>query len=75
MLPDIDSGPDLDLTRLIFYPLLLLASTLWIFHRWQEQSRFHKMGNLLPGPETVPFFGNALIALGKTNGGKLLFAL
>ncbi|KAI8439033.1 hypothetical protein MSG28_012906 [Choristoneura fumiferana] len=51
--------------RVMFYPLLLLASGLWFLYRWQQTSRLHKMGNKLPGPSTVPIFGNALLALGK----------
>ncbi|CAB3235967.1 unnamed protein product [Arctia plantaginis] len=33
------------------------------------------MGNLIPGPETVPFFGNALIALGKTPDDLIQYCL
>ncbi|XP_075972264.1 cytochrome P450 4g15-like [Anticarsia gemmatalis] len=66
---------DVDLTRLVFYPLLFLATSLWVLHRWQQKSRLYKMGNLLPGPETVPFFGNALLALGKSPDDLVKFAL
>ncbi|XP_045492096.1 cytochrome P450 4g15-like [Colias croceus] len=52
-------------TRLIFYPLVLLATGLWLLYRWQQQSRLHKLGNKLPGPMAIPVFGNALLALGK----------
>ncbi|XP_050362594.1 cytochrome P450 4g15-like [Nymphalis io] len=55
----------LDATRLIFYPLVLLATGLWLLYRWQQQSRLHKLGNKLPGPLPVPVFGNALLAYGK----------
>ncbi|GBP96012.1 hypothetical protein EVAR_103759_1 [Eumeta japonica] len=30
----------------------------------QQQSRMHKMGNKIPGPISLPIFGNALLALG-----------
>ncbi|CAH0628740.1 unnamed protein product [Chrysodeixis includens] len=50
-------------TRLVFYSLLLLATGIWLFHRWQKQSRLHRMGDLLPGPAYFPLFGNALLAL------------
>ncbi|CAG4941257.1 unnamed protein product [Colias eurytheme] len=52
-------------TRLIFYPLVLLATGLWLLYRWQQQSRLHKLGNKLPGPMAIPVFGNALLAFGK----------
>nr|ARA91599.1 cytochrome P450 monooxygenase [Pieris rapae] len=52
-------------TRLIFYPLILLATGLWLLYRWQQQSRIYKLGNKLPGPIALPVFGNALLALGK----------
>ncbi|XP_063530383.1 cytochrome P450 4g15-like [Cydia strobilella] len=59
-LPDIQNS-----TRAMFYPLLVLASGLWLLYRWQQSSRLYKMGNKLPGPMAVPIFGNALLALGK----------
>ncbi|XP_046978516.1 cytochrome P450 4g15-like [Vanessa cardui] len=59
------SPSTLDSTRLIFYPLVLLATGLWLLYRWQQQSRLHKLGNKLPGPLPVPVFGNALLAFGK----------
>ncbi|XP_075972259.1 cytochrome P450 4g15-like isoform X2 [Anticarsia gemmatalis] len=51
--------------RLVFYPLLFLATGMWLFHRWQQQTRLYRMGNKIPGPDTVPFFGNALMAFFK----------
>lgn len=52
-------------SRLVFYPLLFLASTLWVLYRWQQQSRLFMLGNKIPGPYSVPLFGNALLLLGK----------
>ncbi|XP_075972261.1 cytochrome P450 4g15-like [Anticarsia gemmatalis] len=52
-------------TRLIFYPLLLLASSLWVLYRWHQKSRIYKFAEKLPGPKTVPFVGNALLVLKK----------
>ncbi|GBP66542.1 Cytochrome P450 4g15 [Eumeta japonica] len=50
--------------RTVFYPLVLAASGLWLLHYWQRQSRMYKMGNKIPGPMTLPIFGNAHLALG-----------
>ncbi|KAG6450738.1 cytochrome P450 4g15 [Manduca sexta] len=52
-------------SRLIFYPLLLLASGFWILYRWQQKSHIYKLGEKIPGPAAVPLFGNALIVLKK----------
>ncbi|KAI5634332.1 cytochrome p450 domain-containing protein [Phthorimaea operculella] len=53
------------LTSLIFYPLVIFASGLWLFHRWQQKSRLYVLGNKIPGPMALPIFGNALMAIGK----------
>ncbi|CAH2092169.1 unnamed protein product [Euphydryas editha] len=61
-----DVSPNaLNSTRLLFYPLVLLATGLWLLYRWQQQSRIHRLGNKLPGPLPLPVFGNALLAIGK----------
>lgn len=52
--------------RLLFYPLLLAATGIWLFHRWQQQSKLMQLGNKLPGPAAWPIFGNALMAVGKS---------
>ncbi|XP_044019149.1 cytochrome P450 4g15-like [Aphidius gifuensis] len=48
----------------LLYPLVLIIVTLWILHYYIENMRIVRMGNKLPGPKTVPFFGNALLAYG-----------
>ncbi|XP_026491077.2 cytochrome P450 4g15-like [Vanessa tameamea] len=65
----------LDSTRLIFYPLVLLATGLWLIYRWQQQSRLHTLGNKLPGPLPIPVFGNALLAFGKKPEELIIMAL
>uniref|UniRef100_A0A2A4JM80 Cytochrome P450 n=1 Tax=Heliothis virescens TaxID=7102 RepID=A0A2A4JM80_HELVI len=61
----VDVEPSVNSTRLVFYPLVIIASCVWVFHRWQQQSRIYRMGNVLPGPTAFPLFGNALMALFK----------
>ncbi|XP_013185741.2 cytochrome P450 4g15 [Amyelois transitella] len=61
-----ETGYHYGYSRLIFYPLLLLATGLWLFHRWQQQSKIFILGNKIQGPSTIPFLGNTLLALGKT---------
>ncbi|CAH2062931.1 unnamed protein product, partial [Iphiclides podalirius] len=52
-------------SRVLFYPLVLIATSIWLLYRWQQQTKIFKLGNRLPGPSTVPLFGNALLAVGK----------
>nr|QKY88960.1 cytochrome P450 CYP4G9 [Athetis dissimilis] len=62
---DVAVDPNINATRLLFYPLVILASCVWLIHRWQQQTRLYRMGNIIPGPPTVPILGNALMALFK----------
>lgn len=71
MTPLVDQDHNIFMSRLVFYPLLFVATFMWLFHRWQQQTRFYKMGNMIPGPDTVPFFGNALMAFFKKPDRKL----
>ncbi|XP_058800839.1 cytochrome P450 4g15-like [Phymastichus coffea] len=48
----------------IFWPLVIVVGALTALYYYMETSRMVKMGNKLPGPKTVPFFGNALLAWG-----------
>ncbi|XP_015114495.1 cytochrome P450 4g15 [Diachasma alloeum] len=48
----------------LFYPLVFIVAGLWALHWYIENLRIVRMGNKLPGPKTVPFFGNALLAWG-----------
>ncbi|RVE48932.1 hypothetical protein evm_006394 [Chilo suppressalis] len=69
------SGTRYSTTRLIFYPLVALVTFLWIYHRWQKQTKFVKMGNKLPGPDPLPFLGNVHLALGKNPSDIMKLAL
>ncbi|KAJ0179462.1 hypothetical protein K1T71_005174 [Dendrolimus kikuchii] len=50
----------------LFYPLVILASSIWLLYRWQQSSRYYKLGNKIPGPFPLPLFGNVLMAIGKS---------
>nr|XP_021183869.2 cytochrome P450 4g15-like [Helicoverpa armigera]WRX06070.1 CYP4G10 [Helicoverpa armigera] len=65
----------MDTQWLVFYPLLLITTVLWLIYRWQQQTRLFKLGNVLPGPRCVPFFGNGLLALGKQPDQVVKFCL
>ncbi|KAI4503858.1 hypothetical protein M0802_001261 [Mischocyttarus mexicanus] len=45
-----------------FYPLLILTAILAVTYFYMESSRIVRYGRKLPGPPTVPFFGNILLA-------------
>ncbi|XP_032512223.1 cytochrome P450 4g15-like [Danaus plexippus] len=62
-------------TRLYFYPLVILATSLWLLYRWQQQTKMYKLGNKIPGPMALPIFGNALLAVNKKPEQLLSIAL
>ncbi|KAJ2950504.1 hypothetical protein O0L34_g8748 [Tuta absoluta] len=64
-----------DSVRFLFYPLLFLATLVWLVYRWQQQTRYFKMGNALPGPREVPLLGNALMIVGKSPSELMHWAL
>lgn len=54
----------------LLMPLLAIASILVAIHFWQMSRRERKIGDLLPGPPTVPIIGNAYYFLNSTNHGE-----
>ncbi|CAD1479979.1 unnamed protein product, partial [Heterotrigona itama] len=53
----------LHLQTAVFYSLIAVTTTLIALYFYIENTRMVRLGNKLPGPKTVPFFGNALIVL------------
>ncbi|XP_063823255.1 cytochrome P450 4g15-like isoform X1 [Ostrinia nubilalis] len=51
--------------RLLSYALILLTSGLILLYRKQQKSKLYRLGNKIPGPISLPLFGNALLAVGK----------
>ena len=52
----------------IVIPAISSLVVLVLLHLYQTQSRMAKLANQIPGPKTLPFIGNAHIALGiKSN--------
>ncbi|XP_066997554.2 cytochrome P450 4g15 isoform X2 [Anabrus simplex] len=62
--------------NLIFFPLVIITAVLWALYYRQEKSRFVTLGNKMPGPATIPIFGNAHMIIGRTKPDELMaFAL
>lgn len=59
----------------ILAALLVVSAVLYAIHYYQMQSRLRKLGDKIPGPPTVPFLGNALMALGKSPHGEWKFII
>lgn len=51
-------------------PLIVATVSLAVVHFWLEQRRVAKLGNLIPGPSTLPLIGNAHYVFNKTHHGK-----
>lgn len=51
-------------------PLLAIVLALTAVHFWQMSRRERKIGDMLPGPPTVPIVGNAHYFLNHTNHGN-----
>jgi hypothetical protein len=51
-------------------PLATVVVALFVVHFWQISRRERKLGDLLPGPPTLPLVGNAHYFLNKKNNGE-----
>lgn len=54
----------------LLMPLLAIVFVLAAVHFWQMTRRERKIGDLLPGPPTVPIIGNAYYFLNSNNHGN-----
>lgn len=54
-------------TSPLILPLLAIVLALTAVHFWQLSRRDRKLGDLLPGPPTIPIVGNAHYFLNNTN--------
>ncbi|XP_055370803.1 cytochrome P450 4g1-like [Condylostylus longicornis] len=59
----------------IFLGLVTTIASLVAVYWWQQNKRFVKMGNAIPGPTSLPFIGNAHLVVGKTHNEILEMAL
>ncbi|KAJ6640354.1 Cytochrome P450 4g15 [Pseudolycoriella hygida] len=61
------------------FPLVLPLTTaligLIVFYYWQQNKRYVKLGNLMPGPPTLPLLGNAHYVIGKSHNEILELAV
>lgn len=57
---------------LIWLPMLIILPliALGIYILFERNGRMFRMGMKIPGPPPVPVFGNALMAVGKSNTGN-----
>lgn len=56
----------------IMVPLIGIIAALTVYHWWDQSRRIAKMGNMIPGPPTLPLLGNAHFFIRKTHNGKCL---
>lgn len=63
----ISEGSTVGFTFPLMLPLIATTIALGIAYWWQQNKRLVKMGNLIPGPPTIPLLGNAHYVMGKTH--------
>lgn len=52
-------------------PLIATTVALALYYWHTQTQRLAKYGNLIPGPPTLPFLGNAHYVIGKNHNGEL----
>lgn len=56
----------------LLLPLITVVMALAIVHFWQMNRRERKIGDLIPGPPTIPIIGNAHYFVNLKNNGELI---
>lgn len=51
-------------------PLIATTVALGLYYWHTQSQRLAKYGNLIPGPPTLPFIGNAHYVIGKNHNGE-----
>lgn len=54
----------------LILPLIAASIGLMMLYWYTNNKRIAKYGNLLPGPPTLPFIGNAHYVIGKSHNRK-----
>lgn len=57
-------------TSPLVLPLIATVVALAVVHFWQQNRRERKIGDLIPGPPTIPLVGNAHYFLNMNNDGE-----
>lgn len=57
-------------TSPLLFPLITVVLALAAVHFWQMSRRERKIGDLMPGPPTLPILGNAHYFVNLKNDGK-----
>lgn len=53
----------------LLIPLIATTIGLVLFYWYQQSRHLVRLGNLMPGPPTLPIIGNAHYVIGKTHNG------
>lgn len=54
----------------LVFPLIVVVLALTAVHFWQINRRERKMGDMFPGPPTLPILGNAHYFVNLKNDGE-----
>ncbi|XP_063223599.1 cytochrome P450 4g15-like [Bacillus rossius redtenbacheri] len=49
---------EMSISNYLFYFLVTITSCLFAYYYWEKSRQIAKIGNLLPGPDTLPVLGN-----------------